>query len=68
MTDELAPLRRRYGPGDLAPLLLRANGVARTVLVQARTALAETRELLETGAPQRRGSSAWSAGSTSPTT
>lgn len=45
MTDEVAQLRRRYGPEDLEPLL-RENGVAGTVVVQARQDLAETRELL----------------------
>lgn len=45
MTGELAPLRRRFDPGDLEPLL-RAHGVAGTVVVQARHDLAETRELL----------------------
>jgi L-fuconolactonase len=45
ITDEIALLRRRFDPGDLEPLL-RANGVAGTVVVQARSELAETRELL----------------------
>ena len=45
MTDEVASLRRRYGPENLEPLL-RANDVSGTVVVQARTELAETRELL----------------------
>ena len=45
MTDEVAPLRRRFDPGDLEPLL-RAHGVTGTVVVQARHDLAETRELL----------------------
>lgn len=45
MTDELAPLRRRYGPDDLEPLLV-ANHVTGTVVVQARQELDETRELL----------------------
>jgi L-fuconolactonase len=43
MTD--GPLRRRFGPEHLAPLL-REHGVAGTVVVQARHELAETRELL----------------------
>jgi len=45
MSDEVAPLRRRYGPDDLEPLL-RAHGVDGTVVVQARHSLDETRELL----------------------
>jgi L-fuconolactonase len=49
MTDDMAVLRRPYGPADLAPLL-RANGVAGTVLVQARGSLDETRYLLELAA------------------
>jgi L-fuconolactonase len=46
MTDELAAIRRPFGPADLEPLL-REAGVAGTVVVQARTDLDETRELLE---------------------
>jgi L-fuconolactonase len=49
MTDEVAALRRPYGPSDLEPLL-DANGVAGTVLVQARGSLDETRYLLELAA------------------
>ena len=45
MSDDVASLRRRYGPEDLEPLL-RANHVSGTVVVQARQELAETRELL----------------------
>jgi L-fuconolactonase len=45
MTDEVAPLRRRFGPEDLEPLL-REHGVAATIVVQARHSLDETRELL----------------------
>jgi L-fuconolactonase len=45
MTDELAALRRSFGPGDLEPLL-REHGVTGTIVVQARHDLAETRELL----------------------
>jgi L-fuconolactonase len=45
MTDELARIRRPFGPDDLAPLL-RARGVDRTVLVQTRSSLEETREFL----------------------
>jgi L-fuconolactonase len=45
MTDEVAVLRRRFGPADLGPLL-QANGVTGTVVVQARHSLEETRELI----------------------
>jgi L-fucono-1,5-lactonase len=49
LTDEVAPLRRRFGPEDLEPEL-RRHGVGGTVLVQARSSLDETRALLETAA------------------
>ena len=49
LTEELAPIRRRFEPGDLAPVL-RANGVSGTVLVQSRSSLDETRLLLEIAA------------------
>ena len=49
MTAELAAIRRRFGPEDLRPLLA-ANGVDRTILVQTRASLGETRELLATAA------------------
>ena len=49
MTDALAPIRRRFGPEDLRPLLA-ANGVDRTILVQTRSSLDETREFLATAA------------------
>jgi L-fuconolactonase len=49
MTDAVAPLRRRFGPEDLEPLLLE-HGVRGTVLVQARGSLDETRMLLEIAA------------------
>jgi L-fucono-1,5-lactonase len=45
MTDEVAQLRRRFGPDDLEPLL-REHDVAGTVVVQARQSLDETRDLL----------------------
>jgi L-fuconolactonase len=45
MTDEVAPIRRRFGPEDLAPHLA-ACGVDATVVVQARMDVDETRELL----------------------
>jgi L-fuconolactonase len=46
MTGPYERLRRSFGPSDLAPLL-EANGVAGTVVVQARQTLAETHVLLE---------------------
>jgi len=45
MTGPFEPLRRVYGPADLAPSLVR-NDVVATVVVQARADLAETEELL----------------------
>jgi L-fuconolactonase len=44
---EFAPIRRRFEPHDLMPLL-RRHGIAGTVVVQARAALDETRALLAT--------------------
>ena len=44
--DELSPIRRPFGPGELRPLL-EDNGVDRTVLVQTLSSLDETREFLE---------------------
>ena len=49
LTDEMAAIRRRFGPEDLRPLL-RAAGVDRTVLVQTRHSLDETREFMATAA------------------
>lgn len=49
MTDDLAPLRRRFGPEDLEPEL-RRHQVLGTVLVQARASLDETHALLEVAA------------------
>ena len=49
MTEALAPIRRRFGPEDLRPLL-ELNGVDRTILVQTRSSLDETREFLATAA------------------
>lgn len=49
MTDEVALLRRRFGPDDLEPLL-QEHGVRGTVLVQARGSQDETRMLLEIAA------------------
>jgi L-fucono-1,5-lactonase len=45
MTAELAVIRRRFGPDDLAPLL-RERGVDRTIVVQTQSSVEETRELL----------------------
>jgi L-fuconolactonase len=45
MTDDVAPLRRRFGVEDLEPLL-REHSVTGTVVVQARQSLDETRDLL----------------------
>ena len=49
LTADLAPIRRAFGPADLRPLLAE-QGVARTVLVQTRSSLEETREFLATAA------------------
>jgi L-fuconolactonase len=48
MTDEVAALRRPFGPEDLEPVL-RAYGVTGTVVVQAEGTLDETRRLLAIG-------------------
>src|SRR5207245_1570506 len=45
MTDELAAIRRPFGPADLRPLL-ESRGVEATVLVQTRSSLEESREFL----------------------
>lgn len=42
---EFAPIRRAFGPADLAPLL-KANGIDATIVVQCRSALEETEEFL----------------------
>jgi L-fuconolactonase len=47
LTEELAAIRRRFGPEDLAPLIERA-GIDRTILVQTTSSLDETREFLAT--------------------
>jgi L-fuconolactonase len=49
MTDELASIRRPFGPDDLRPLL-EASGIARTVLVQTRSSPEESVEFLATAA------------------
>lgn len=43
--DELAPIRRAFGPADLAPLM-KANGIDASILVQCRSALEETEAFL----------------------
>jgi L-fuconolactonase len=60
MTDDVAAIRRRFGPEDLEPVL-RANGVDATIVVQARHSLDETHELLELAAatPFIRGVVGW---------
>jgi L-fuconolactonase len=49
MGEEMAAIRRPFGPGELRPLL-EDNGVDRTVLVQTLSSLDETREFLDTAA------------------
>jgi L-fuconolactonase len=51
LTEDLAPIRRPFGPADLRPLLV-ASGIDRTVLVQTRSSLDETREFLATAAAE----------------
>jgi L-fuconolactonase len=60
MIGSYAPIRRPFGPDDLAPLLT-ANGVDATVLVQTRSSLDETREFLAiaAGTPFVRGVVGW---------
>jgi L-fuconolactonase len=52
MTDELAAIRRPFGPADLRPLM-QSMAIARTILVQARSSTDETEELLATAAAER---------------
>ncbi|MBR0902070.1 amidohydrolase [Bradyrhizobium liaoningense] len=42
---ELSPIRRAFGPADLAPLLT-TNGIDASILVQCRSALEETEQFL----------------------
>jgi L-fuconolactonase len=49
MGDELAAIRRPYGPNELHPLVA-AHGVERTILVQTISSVDETREFLATAA------------------
>jgi len=46
---ELAPIRRAFGPADLAPLL-RANGIDASIVVQCRSSIEETDEFLRIAA------------------
>jgi L-fuconolactonase len=45
-SDEMAPIRRAFGPSDLAPLL-QQNRVEASIVVQCRASLDETREFLQ---------------------
>ena len=47
MTDEMAAIRRAFGPVDLAPLVA-SHEVDATILVQTQASVGETRELLAT--------------------
>ena len=60
LTDELAAIRRAFGPADLAPLI-RAAGIDATIVVQTRSSVAETEEFLATAAvtPFIRGVVGW---------
>jgi L-fuconolactonase len=60
LTDELASIRRAFGPADLAPLIASA-GIDATIVVQTRSSLEETGELLATAAatPFVRGVVGW---------
>jgi L-fuconolactonase len=60
LTDELASIRRAFGPADLAPLIASA-GIDATIVVQTRSSLEETEEFLATAAvtPFVRGVIGW---------
>jgi L-fuconolactonase len=60
LTDELASIRRAFGPADLAPLIASA-GIDATIVVQTRSSLEETEEFLATAAvtPFVRGVVGW---------
>jgi L-fuconolactonase len=49
MGDELASIRKPFGPEDLRPLLL-ANGIGRSIVVQTISSVGETGEFLATAA------------------
>jgi L-fuconolactonase len=52
MTDDVAPIRRAFGPADLRPLVA-ALGIDRTILVQTRSSTDETAEFLATAAAEQ---------------
>jgi L-fuconolactonase len=52
LTDELAAIRRPFGPGDLRAAMAEA-AIDATVLVQTRSSVEETEEFLATAATQR---------------
>jgi len=60
LTDELASIRRAFGPADLAPLI-DAAGIDATIVVQTRSSVEETEEFLATEAdtPFVRGVVGW---------
>ena len=60
LTEDLAPIRRAFGPTDLAPSLA-ATGVDATILVQTRSSEDETEEFLATASatPFIRGVVGW---------
>ncbi|HXU84560.1 MAG TPA: amidohydrolase family protein, partial [Verrucomicrobiae bacterium] len=60
LTDELAAIRRAFGPDDLAPLVA-ASGIDATILVQTRSSRPETEAFLATAAatPFVRGVVGW---------
>jgi L-fuconolactonase len=60
LTDELASIRRAFGPTDLAPLIASA-GIDATIVVQTRSSLEETEAFLATAAvtPFVRGVVGW---------
>jgi L-fuconolactonase len=60
LTDELASIRRSFGPADLAPLI-DAAGIDATIVVQTRSSVEETEEFLATAAdtPFVRGVVGW---------
>ena len=60
LTEELASIRRSFGPADLAPLI-DAAGIDATIVVQTRSSVEETEEFLATAAdtPFVRGVVGW---------
>src|SRR5437867_10799221 len=51
MTEELASIRRAFGPDDLRPLLA-ASGIERSILVQTRSSTEETASFLAAAAAE----------------